>query len=77
MVGTTRSRISFFMNKLRKLGFIEYKDGLEVHNSLLNVFLHDSPARNRPPSAEHAGLNGAVNGKYSKPLKRLPALRSN
>ncbi len=77
MVGTTRSRISFFMNKFRKLGFIEYKDGLEVHNSLLNVFLHDSPARKRPPSAEHAGLNGAVNGRYSKSLKRFPALRSN
>jgi CRP-like cAMP-binding protein len=41
MIGTTRSRVSFFMNKFRKLGFIEYKDGLEVHSSLLNVVLHD------------------------------------
>jgi CRP/FNR family cyclic AMP-dependent transcriptional regulator len=41
MVGTTRSRISFFMNKFRKLGFIDYKDGLEVHSSLLSVVLHD------------------------------------
>jgi CRP/FNR family cyclic AMP-dependent transcriptional regulator len=41
MVGTTRSRVSFFMNKFRKLGFIEYNDTLEIHNSLLNVVLHD------------------------------------
>ena len=43
MVGTTRSRVSFFMNKFRKLGFIEYNGKLEVHNSLLNVVLHDTP----------------------------------
>jgi CRP/FNR family transcriptional regulator, cyclic AMP receptor protein len=41
MVGTTRSRVSFFMNKFRKLGFIHYNGGLEVHSSLLNVVLHD------------------------------------
>ncbi|MFI5176327.1 MAG: Crp/Fnr family transcriptional regulator [Terriglobia bacterium] len=41
MVGTTRSRVSYFMNKFRKLGFIEYNGGLKVHNSLLNVVLHD------------------------------------
>jgi len=41
MVGTTRSRVSFFMNKFRKLGFIEYNGGLHVHSSLLNVVLHD------------------------------------
>jgi CRP/FNR family cyclic AMP-dependent transcriptional regulator len=40
MVGTTRARISVFMNKFRKLGFIEYDGGLHIHNSLLNVFLH-------------------------------------
>jgi CRP-like cAMP-binding protein len=41
-VGTTRSRINFFMNKFRKLGFIEYDDsGLKVHTSLLNVIVHD------------------------------------
>jgi CRP/FNR family transcriptional regulator, cyclic AMP receptor protein len=44
MVGTTRSRVSFFMNKFRKLGFVDYNGGgLEVHSSLLNVVLHDSP----------------------------------
>jgi CRP/FNR family cyclic AMP-dependent transcriptional regulator len=41
IVGTTRSRVSFFMNRFRKLGFIEYNGGLEVHSSLLNVILHD------------------------------------
>jgi CRP-like cAMP-binding protein len=41
MIGTTRSRVSFFMNKFRKLGFIEYNGGLTVHSSLLNIVLHD------------------------------------
>jgi CRP/FNR family cyclic AMP-dependent transcriptional regulator len=44
MIGTTRSRVSFFMNKFRKMGFIDYNgglDGLHVHSSLLNIVLHD------------------------------------
>jgi CRP/FNR family cyclic AMP-dependent transcriptional regulator len=41
MIGTTRSRVNFFMNRFRKLGFIEYNGKLEVHSSLLNVILHD------------------------------------
>lgn len=41
MVGTTRSRVSFFMNRFRRLGFIEYNGKLSVHGSLLNVILHD------------------------------------
>jgi len=41
MVGTTRSRVNFFMNRFRKLGFIEYNGGLSVHSSLLNVVLHE------------------------------------
>jgi CRP-like cAMP-binding protein len=41
MVGTTRSRISHFMNKFRKLGFVKYNGGLEVHSSLLHIVLHD------------------------------------
>jgi CRP/FNR family cyclic AMP-dependent transcriptional regulator len=41
IVGTTRSRISFFMNRFRKLGFIDYNGGVKVHSSLLNVVLHD------------------------------------
>jgi hypothetical protein len=43
MIGTTRSRVSSFMNKFRQLGFIEYNGGLAVHSSLLNVVLHDEP----------------------------------
>ena len=44
MIGTTRSRVSFFMNKFRKLGFIDYNGGgLEVHSSLLNMVLHETP----------------------------------
>jgi CRP/FNR family cyclic AMP-dependent transcriptional regulator len=41
MIGTTRSRVSYFMNRFRKLGFIHYNGGLQVHSSLLNVVLHD------------------------------------
>ncbi len=41
MIGTTRSRVNFFMNKFRKLGFIKYNGGLKVHSSLLDVVLHD------------------------------------
>jgi CRP-like cAMP-binding protein len=41
MVGTTRSRVNFFMNKFRKLGFIEYNGGLKVNDSLLTIVLHD------------------------------------
>jgi len=49
MVGTTRSRVNFFMNKFRKLGFIDYNGGLKVHDSLLSVVLHGEPASD----AEH------------------------
>jgi CRP/FNR family transcriptional regulator, cyclic AMP receptor protein len=41
IVGTTRSRVNFFMNKFRKLGFIEYNGGLKVNNSLLSVVMRD------------------------------------
>jgi CRP/FNR family cyclic AMP-dependent transcriptional regulator len=43
MIGTTRSRVSHFMNKFRQLGFINYNGHVEVHSSLLNVVLHDTP----------------------------------
>src|ERR1700704_3459013 len=43
MIGTTRSRVSFFMNKFRKLGFISYNGTIEVHSSLLGVVLNDQP----------------------------------
>jgi CRP/FNR family transcriptional regulator, cyclic AMP receptor protein len=43
MIGTTRARVSHFMNKFRKLGYIDYNGHLTVHNSLLNVVLYDKP----------------------------------
>ena len=43
MIGTTRARVSHFMNKFRQLGFIDYNGGIAVHSSLLNLVLHDQP----------------------------------
>jgi CRP-like cAMP-binding protein len=51
MVGTTRSRVSAFMNKFRKLGFIDYNGHLEVHNSLLSMVLHETPEIRRDRDA--------------------------
>jgi CRP/FNR family cyclic AMP-dependent transcriptional regulator len=51
MIGTTRSRVSFFMNKFRKLGLIDYNGQLEIHSSLLNVVLHEEPHINSANSA--------------------------
>jgi CRP/FNR family transcriptional regulator, cyclic AMP receptor protein len=47
MIGTTRSRVSFFMNKFRKLGFINYNGHIEVNSSLLTAVLHDKPELKR------------------------------
>ena len=66
MVGTTRSRVSFFMNRFRKLGLIDYNGGIRVHRSLLNVVLHDQfTERNpeRPPGS-------ATRRVRSKPARR-------
>lgn len=46
MIGTTRSRVSFFMNRFRKMGFIEYNGRIRVHKSLLNIILYDQPSSN-------------------------------
>ena len=54
MIGTTRSRVSFFMNKFRKLGFISYNGEIEVHNSLLNAVLHDKPEIERDDPSSKA-----------------------
>jgi hypothetical protein len=43
MIGTTRARVSFFMNRFRKLGLIDYNGQIEVHSSLLDVVLHEKP----------------------------------
>ena len=48
MIGTTLSRVSFFMNRFRKLGFIDYTDRIRVHKSLLNVVLHDQFTEHAP-----------------------------
>jgi CRP-like cAMP-binding protein len=53
MIGTTRARVSFFMNKFRKLGFISYNGSIEVHTSLLNAVLHDDPHIEREPQSPH------------------------
>jgi CRP-like cAMP-binding protein len=49
MIGTTRSRVNFFMNKFRRLGFIEYNGRIKVHSALLNVVLRDQPLNERIP----------------------------
>jgi hypothetical protein len=65
MVGTTRSRISFFMNRFRKLGFIEYNGRIKVHKSLLNVVLHEQfTERNRESLPSRAART------RSKPSRR-------
>jgi CRP/FNR family cyclic AMP-dependent transcriptional regulator len=51
MIGPTRSRVSFFMNRFRKLGFISYNGRIQVHRSLLNVVLHDQLPADSPPAA--------------------------
>ena len=55
MIGTTRARVSLFMNKFRRLGFIQYNGGIEVHPSLLNVVLHDQPQLARPDRTNGEG----------------------
>jgi CRP/FNR family cyclic AMP-dependent transcriptional regulator len=59
MIGTTRSRVSFFMNKFRKLGFISYNGKIEVHSSLLNVVLHDYPEI-KNDGAKHPDIKAPV-----------------
>jgi CRP-like cAMP-binding protein len=67
MIGTTRSRVSFFMNRFRKLGFIEYNGRIKVHKSLLNVVLHDQlPDRDSEKPAASVSSRSA-----SKPARRL------
>ena len=56
MIGTTRSRVSFFMNRFRKLGFIEYNGRIQVHKSLLNVVLHDQLPEESGKSLDISGI---------------------
>jgi hypothetical protein len=71
MIGTTRSRVSFFMNKFRKHGFIEYNGRIRVNKSLLNVILRDqSPGQN----SVSAPLMEAGPGRSETALKRAAAI---
>lgn len=75
MIGTTRSRVSFFMNRFRKLGFVEYNGRIQVHKSLLNVILYDQlPERN----AEKPPITGILQSqsRSGKHLARVPQDRS-
>lgn len=63
MIGTTRSRVSFFMNRFRKLGFIEYNGRIRVHKSLLNIILHD-----RLPG------DNAMRPRLSDPVRARPVI---
>ena len=58
MIGTTRSRVSFFMNRFRKLGFIDYDGRIRVHKSLLNVILHDQVPEESGKRLEISGIEG-------------------
>jgi hypothetical protein len=71
MIGTTRSRVSFFMNRFRKLGFVEYNGRIRVHKSLLNVILHDHTPEHNAERRETPDANG--NGHRMPKLKiKLP-----
>ena len=63
MIGTTRSRVSFFMNKFRKLGFINYNGKIEVNSSLLNAVLYDKPEIRRE-------LDKSINLWVQKPARK-------
>jgi CRP-like cAMP-binding protein len=67
MVGTTRSRVSFFMNRFRKLGLIEYNGRIRVHKSLINVILHDQYTL-QPSETQQASA--------APPKRSMPAMRS-
>ena len=60
MIGTTRSRVSFFMNRFRKLGFIDYNGGIHVNKSLLNVILHDQPSEHDAQNAPVGSSEGFI-----------------
>jgi CRP/FNR family cyclic AMP-dependent transcriptional regulator len=74
MIGTTRSRVSFFMNRFRKLGFVEYNgriydSRIQVHKSLLNVILFDQPPTGNGVSAALLGVTGGRKGHASRSVR--------
>lgn len=70
MIGTTRSRVSFFMNKFRDLGFISYNGGIKVHRSLLNVVLHDKPEIKTEPTETGVPASG---GEFNPDASKGPS----
>ena len=72
MIGTTRSRVSFFMNKFRKLGFIKYNGHLEVHSSLLSVVLRDDPPTVRAADEEDAPTGSPTRKPQWNPARKRP-----
>jgi CRP/FNR family transcriptional regulator, cyclic AMP receptor protein len=74
MIGTTRSRVSFFMNRFRKLGFIAYNGRIQVHKSLLNVILHDQLSDHNAAGPPLAGVEREKGGALRR--RRAAAARS-
>jgi len=74
MIGTTRSRVSFFMNRFRKLGFVEYNGRIRVHKSLLNVVLHDHLSGENAISVSILG--NPKSNQPKQPKSALPARRA-
>jgi CRP-like cAMP-binding protein len=68
MIGTTRSRVSFFMNRFRELGFIDYKDRIHVHKSLLNVILHDQMPGDNAEKPDTSELHASRPKDFHRPL---------
>jgi CRP-like cAMP-binding protein len=70
MIGTTRSRVSFFMNRFRKLGFVEYNGRIRVHKSLLNVILHDHLPEHNAEMPEIPTIDGAAGLKPARGMRK-------
>jgi CRP-like cAMP-binding protein len=73
MIGTTRSRVSFFMNRFRKLGLIEYNGRIRVHKSLINVILHDQFTGSNPENFSESPKLSAAPRIRSKPDRQRAA----
>jgi CRP-like cAMP-binding protein len=71
MIGTTRSRVSFFMNRFRELGFIDYKDRIHVHKSLLNVILHDQMPGDNAEKPDTSELHASRPKDFHRPLSGI------
>jgi CRP-like cAMP-binding protein len=71
MIGTTRSRVSFFMNRFRKLGFVDYDGRIRIHKSLLNVILHDHLPDDNVKRPAISGIRGKLTG-WQHDLNRRP-----